>query len=63
MNQTLIYLKVNEESDLYQWLSKVNRVKANYAPFYEPDMNNEMTAMAVLSNPEVDELLYKMKLV
>ena len=62
-NQTLVYLRVNEENDLHIWLERMCKLKANYSPFYEPDIDDQMTAMAVLSKPEVDELLCRMRLV
>jgi hypothetical protein len=46
-NQTLIYLKVDclERLDRLCW--KLSKKNINWYPFYEPDINNETTAIAV----------------
>lgn len=62
-NQTLVYLRVENENNLFQYLERVCKIGGKYSPFYEPDMDDQMTAMAVLSDPKVDELFCKMRLV
>lgn len=41
-NGALVYLKVRNEEMLREWMKKLDAPKA----FYEPDRNNEMTAIA-----------------
>lgn len=62
-NGTLIYLRVKDEDDLKMWNRRFAEVKAVQSPFQEPDLDYQMTAIAVLSNLEVDSMLERMKLV
>lgn len=62
-NGTLIYLRVQDENELTNWADRFHEMHIVRCPFYEPDLNDEMTALAVKSSPEVDELLKDMKLV
>lgn len=64
-NQTLIYLRVTDLEDLDLWNARVAELghETKFACFIEPDMDDQMTAMAVLSKPEVDELFCRMRLI
>lgn len=62
-NQTLIYLRVKDENELQDWADRLHEDYIIRTPFYEPDLNDEITALAVLSSPKVDDLLKDMKLV
>ena len=62
-NETLIYLKIKDEDEAKTWNVRFAEWGAAQVPFSEPDMENEITAVAVLSTPEVDMLMSKMKLV
>lgn len=48
-NSYLIYLGVKNENTLMKWLYKVRDFP--HAVFREPDINNEMTAIAVMADP------------
>lgn len=45
-NDYLIYVKVKDEERLKIWNMKLKDKGAKTAPFYEPDLNNQMTALA-----------------
>jgi predicted HAD superfamily phosphohydrolase len=62
-NETLVYLKVKDKVELEEWSEKLHEMYIIRAPFYEPDLGDEITAVAVLSNPQVDELFCKMQLI
>lgn len=46
-NGTLIYLVVRNEKDLNKWAGKIGDDGYCVVGFREPDMNNELTAIAV----------------
>lgn len=62
-NGTLIYLRVSDENELNQWADRLHAMQIIRCPFFEPDLNDQMTAMAILSTPEVDELMKNLRLV
>lgn len=47
-NHTLIYLGVDNLKELYRWCFKLEKKDLKYVEFHEPDMNNELTAIAIL---------------
>ena len=47
-NGTLIFLGVNNEEDLKKWCWKLDRKKIKWIGFREPDLDNELTAIAVV---------------
>ena len=47
-NSTLIYLGVKNENELEKWKYKIR--KFPHAIFREPDIDNQMTAIAVVSD-------------
>jgi hypothetical protein len=49
-NQTLVYLRIKDESKLIEWRDKLLVRGIPYAIFREPDLMNEATALAVLSD-------------
>jgi len=49
-NETLIYLGVENETDLLRWGNKLNFKGIKYVGFNEPDINNELTAIATVCN-------------
>lgn len=61
-NGTLVYLK-SSEWDLYNWIEIAIKEDANYVAFYEPDLNNEITALAILGTGNVPKLLENYRLV
>ena len=52
-NETLIYLGVENETDLLRWGNKLNFKGIKYVGFNEPDINNELTAIATVCNDEI----------
>jgi len=46
-NGTLVYLGVRNSEMLRRWLVKLSDLELPTAVFKEPDLNNEMTALAV----------------
>ena len=59
-NQTLVYLSVENEDKLADWADKLSRRDEEYVQFVEPDIGNEVTALAVA--PTNTKLFNKLKL-
>lgn len=59
-NGTLVYLGVKSESELEYWGEKLTRKGIAWTVFREPDINNEITALAALTDNGV---FAKLKLV
>jgi len=52
-NSYLIYLRVRSENELNEWLNKcVVDSKVLMSDFYEPDLDNELTAIAIFGMNE-----------
>jgi hypothetical protein len=49
-NQTLVYLKIKNEDKLIEWRDKLIVRGIPYAIFREPDLQNQATALACLSD-------------
>ena len=49
-NGTLIYLAVNNEAELASWAGKLEGVNIKWTGFREPDINNELTAIAAVTD-------------
>ncbi len=49
-NGTLIYLGVKGLRQLENWKLKLKRMEIEFAEFNEPDIGNETTALAIVSN-------------
>ena len=49
-NGTLVYLGVKNEEELHSWMDKLEARCKSTTPFCEPDIGNEVTAIACLSN-------------
>jgi len=47
-NGTLVYLGVRNLDELNNWCSKLSEKKIEWVGFKEPDLNNELTAIAVV---------------
>lgn len=58
-NETLIYLGVRDEKELSRWVNKLNFRNIKWVGFNEPDINNELTAIATVCN---DGIFNKLKL-
>jgi len=52
-NETLIYLGVENEQELLHWKDKLDFKDMNYIEFREPDIKNQLTAIATLGNDKV----------
>jgi len=52
-NETLVYLGVDNEQDLVDWKEKLNYKNIKYAEFREPDIGNELTAIAALADGKI----------
>jgi hypothetical protein len=46
-NSTLIYLGVKDENSLVRWSEKLDMRSLKWVGFKEPDIGNELTALAV----------------
>lgn len=45
-NETLIYLSVKDEKELLHWKQKLDYKEMEYHLFHEPDIGNQLTALA-----------------
>jgi hypothetical protein len=52
-NGTLIYLGVRDEHQLKDWMFKLNTLDIKFTTFREPDIGNQVTAIASLGNSKV----------
>ncbi|MFW5793990.1 MAG: hypothetical protein ACOCV1_00720 [Bacillota bacterium] len=41
---------MRSEFDLKKWISKIERLDIHYSVFREPDLNNQITAIATVSD-------------
>lgn len=49
-NETLVVCKVRTEAQLLNWIHKLERMDMWYASFHEPDLDNQLTAIAVVDD-------------
>ena len=54
-NETLIYLGVKGELQLKKWIHKLSHINVKFASWREPDMDNQVTAIATCA----DESMFK----
>jgi len=52
-NGTLIYLGVRNEDELLQWGEKLDSIGKKWTGFREPDIGNEMTAIATVDDGQI----------
>lgn len=52
-NNTLIYLGVKDESELIYWANKLEYKGIKYVGFKEPDIGNELTAIAAHTDNKI----------
>ena len=52
-NGTLVYLGIKNEKKLLHWIDKLNFKGIKYIKFREPDMENQVTAVATLGNDKI----------
>jgi hypothetical protein len=58
-NNTLIYLNVRDSEDLLSWANCLRKQGMRPIIFWEPDLNNQCTALAVCASPLCGNLLFK----
>jgi hypothetical protein len=51
-NGTIVYLDIPYEKELRLWCKKLNDIELEYYEFYEIDINNQMTALATVTDDE-----------
>lgn len=49
-NGTLIYLGIRDEDELIHWTKKLDQKGIEWIGFREPDLDNQLTAIACLSD-------------
>lgn len=54
-NNILVYLKVKDLQDLQRWIFKLDLKQVKYSKFIEPDIGDEITAIAT----QADEKLFQ----
>jgi hypothetical protein len=52
-NGTLVYLGVPNEEKLKRWKCKLEAFNIPFVVFKEPDLNNEVTAIATITTTEI----------
>lgn len=60
-NEYLIYLNVNSEKELTEWIGVFEEKSHPYTAFREPDLNNQITALSTVSDGKVFSNLPLMK--
>lgn len=57
VNKTLVVLSVKDEREMTRTSQKLSDARVRFTEFREPDVNNEITAIAV--HPETDASLFR----
>lgn len=52
-NHTLVYLGVSDEWALQKWSRKLRKNEKVFSQFYEPDLDDELTAVACIDTGEI----------
>lgn len=52
-NKTLVYLRVKDEAELLRWMEKLEYRGKEYAEFREPDIGNQLTAIALVDESKM----------
>jgi hypothetical protein len=52
-NNTLVYLVVNDLKELQRWTRKLEMRGLAFSTFYEPDIGNELTAIACCTDSNI----------
>lgn len=52
-NGTIVYLGVRGLKDLKGWLPKLSEANKYYSPFYEPDLDGQLTGIACYDTGEI----------
>lgn len=59
-NSTLVYLSVDDEEHLKRWEQKLSVRGYEFSKFHEPDIGNELTAVACYTDTNIFSSLRKM---
>jgi hypothetical protein len=60
-NETMAYLVVDDESHLKRWCEKLKVRGYDFIEFHEPDIGNQLTAIACYSDDKIFRGLKKMR--
>lgn len=60
-NGILVYLGVNDERELRWWSDRLTHKNIDWVGFEEPDIGNQLTAVASLGNDKIFKRLKLMK--
>ena len=52
-NGTLVYLSVRDLKELEEWCCELNEKRIKWVGFREPDLDDELTAIAVVSDDKM----------
>lgn len=52
-NNTIVFLDVDSEEKLDNWIYKIESHGLNYSKFYEPDINNQLTSVACYTDSKI----------
>ena len=52
-NETLVYLGVKDENELMSWKERLDFKNKKYAAFREPDIGNQLTAIASVNDGRI----------
>ena len=52
-NETIVFLDVNDEKSLYKWKDKLFYSDKVISTFHEPDIDNQLTAIACYDDGEM----------
>lgn len=52
-NYTLVHLGVKNENSLKRWKYKLEHKEKDFSTFYEPDLDNQLTAIACIDSGEI----------
>lgn len=52
-NGSIINLELGSEKSLKKWINKLELLNLKYSLFREPDMNNEITSIAILHKGDI----------
>jgi hypothetical protein len=52
-NHTLVYLEVDDLKELERWTKKLQMRGLEFTTFYEPDIGNELTAIACWTDSKI----------
>ena len=61
-NTTVVALAAKDLKELELFTKKLDEIGSRYSKFYEPDIGNELTAIAIVPSPANKKLCSKFKL-